>query len=169
MLQSYWFSISKYSKLFLPKRFSIFSFLGLEFSASRFFHDCLFSLLRSTPQRSLILTIYLKSSHKLSPNFNHPLSCLIVFLAFSTTWNYLIFTYLLSIPLLTLSRMWFYDGRAHQSYSLLYPQNLECMCVWGRGAGAVMVLKYLLNERMNQSPYVARKGLSGGLFPSHLP
>lgn len=25
--------------------------------------------------------------------------------------------------------MWFYDGRAHQSYSLLYPQNLECMCV----------------------------------------
>lgn len=66
-----------------------------------------------------------RMSKQLSPNFNHSTSCLIFFTAFSTSWNYLIFTCLLSVPLLTASRMWFHGDRTRLSCSPLYAQSLE--------------------------------------------
>lgn len=119
---------------FLSQRFCICSSLDLESSAPRFSNAWLSILITQdsvqifTPQRSLTLrskVVCLRSSHSLSLNFNHFLSCLIFFIAFSITWNHLIFTCLLPVPLLTPSRMWFYDGRACLSYFLLYCHSLE--------------------------------------------
>lgn len=102
--------------MFQPYCFSIFVWIFQADSYLRFSKAWLriFSSLRTQLKCSPLkeADVCLKSSYSVSLNFNHSLSCLIFFITFSTTWNYLIFTCLFSIPLLTPNRMWFHDGRA---------------------------------------------------------